>query len=143
METVLRSAARSPRPRAQLVSEVRRLESYGQVTECNTSRYRVSKSKSAFVLKARNDVHGELQISRGIGDNSAISSTMIFSSAVHTLFWVAALLIAGSVLTSIFAVVVENRMVAVSAAGLMAAGFLAGVAWLDRADVERQQTKHC
>ena len=68
---------------------------------------------------------------------------MIFSSAVRTLFWVAALLIAGSVLTSIFAVVVENRMVAVLAAVLMAAGFLAGVAWLDRADVERQQTKHC
>ena len=62
---------------------------------------------------------------------------MIFSSAVRTLFWVAALLIAGSVLTSIFAVVVENRMVAVLAAVLMAAGFLAGVAWLDRANEDK------
>ena len=62
---------------------------------------------------------------------------MIFSSAVRTLFWVAALLIVGSVLTSIFAIVVENRMVAVSAAGLMAAGFLAGVAWLDRANGDK------
>ena len=63
---------------------------------------------------------------------------MIFSSAVRTLFWVAALLIAGSVLTSIFAVVVENRMLAVSAAVLMAAGFLAGVAWLDRANGDKE-----
>ena len=62
---------------------------------------------------------------------------MIFSSAVRTLFWVAALLIAGSVLTSIFAVVVENRMLAVSAAVLMAAGFLVGVAWLDRANEDK------
>ena len=63
---------------------------------------------------------------------------MIFSSAVRTLFWVAALLIAGSVLTSIFSVVVENRMVAVLAAGLMAAGSCAGVAWLDRANGDKE-----
>ena len=137
--------------RPALVSEQKRLESYGEVREMlpvarravGLVRLELVSQQENFAGLIGNVVSGmNAEAKKQVGPAGLRQQPVAvrkFSDRVKGAFWVFVCLLLASLVLSAVAVATGQRQFLVAGAGAMSLAFLSAVYWVDRAIVEREQ----